>query len=372
MTAWKRDLAAALPGWLLARALVVAAYVLAVAAANELRSERTAELQRGLVAWDGAFYDDIARVGYGGLPEEALRFFPLQAVAGKAASLLFFGNEAWGLVLVANLAALVAGALVHRLALETTGDAALARRSAWYLAVVPPAFVLVWGYAEALFLVASIGCFVALRGQRWWWAAALGAAAALCRPLGVLLVVPAAIEVAGGLRPAGRAWWDGVKRAGVAGVAAVVGPVVGLGAYVAYVGLRFDDPGLPFTVQGGFRGDATDPVSRIFEAVGELFSTESFGDGLHLPFALALVVLVVVAARRLPGSLSAYAAVVLVVSLSADNLNSLERYGLNAFPVVIALAALTASDRVDRFALSLSSAGLVALCALAWLGAYVP
>jgi len=369
---WRRDLLAALPGWAVARVLVAAAYALAVAATNELVGERTTELTRGLIAWDGAFYDDIARVGYGGLPEEALRFFPLYPLLGKGLSFVFLGNETLALVVLANLAALGAGAAIHRFTLVETGDAATARRAAWLIALVPPAFVLVWGYAEALFLLTTVGCLYAARQRRWWWAAGLGAAAALCRPLGLVLVAPVAIELIGGLRPAGRIWFENLRRAGAGGVAAVLGPLVGCGAYLAYVWARFDDPWLPFTVQGGFRGDATDPVSRLAEGVGELASTDTFGDGLHLPFALGLVALLVVCGRRLPASLTVYSGLIVFVTLSAENLNSLERYGLNAFPLVVALALVSSDERMDRAVLTISAAGLVGLAALAWLGAYVP
>jgi hypothetical protein len=60
------------------------------------------------------------------------------------------------------------------------------------------------------------------------------------------------------------------------------------------------------------------------------------------------------------------------VSLGAENLNSLERYGLNAFPLVLGLATLTADERLDRGALVLSGTTLVALATLALVGAYVP
>jgi hypothetical protein len=370
--ACRRDVLAALPGWVVARVLVATAYALAVAATNELNGARTQELQRGLLAWDGSFYEDIARVGYGGMPEEALRFFPLFPLLGKGLSFVLLGKEAPALVLLANVAALAAGAAIHRFTLVETGNAGAARRAAWLVALLPPAFVLVWGYAEALFLLASIGCVYCLRQKRWWWAAALGATAALCRPLGLVLAAPAAIEVIGGLRPYGRVWFERLKERGVAGVAAVLGPVVGCAAYLAYVWARFGDPWLPFTVQGGFRGDATDPISRLAEGVGELASTDTFGDGLHLPFAVGLVVLLVLCGRRLPASLTVYSGLVVAITLSAENLNSLERYGLNAFPLVVALALFTEDERLDRAVLTVSAAGLVGLATLAWLGAYVP
>ena len=112
---------------------------------------------------------------------------------------------------MANLAALLAGMLLHRLALEETGDPALARRAAWFIALFPGAFVLVWGYAEALMLVALIGAFLALRRQAWWVAGALGLAA---RTGPAHRPVPGPARPLGGdSRLAGRNWagtaWPG-------------------------------------------------------------------------------------------------------------------------------------------------------------------
>jgi hypothetical protein len=87
---------------------------------------------------------------------------------------------------------------------------------------------------------------------------------------------------------------------------------------------------------------------------------------------LAFVALLVVVFRRWPVHYGVYTAALLVVSLAADNLNSLERYGLNAFPLVLAVATLTSDERLDRAAVAVSGTTLAALATLALLGAYVP
>ena len=123
------------------------------------------------------------------------------------------------LLIVANASALALGALLHRLVIVETGDRALARRAAWLIALVPPAVVLVMGYAEATAIALAVAAFLALRTRRWEWAAAAGLLAGLARPLGVLLVVPAALEAARG--------WSGVsRRDGISRVSAVVAPAV--------------------------------------------------------------------------------------------------------------------------------------------------
>ena len=84
-----------------------------------------------------------------------------------------------------------------------TGDGAVARRSLWVLSLLPAAFVLVMGYAESVLLVFALGCFLALRppagasGLRPHFAVAgvLAFAAALTRPIGVLLVLATMAEL---------------------------------------------------------------------------------------------------------------------------------------------------------------------------------
>jgi hypothetical protein len=358
-------LAAALPGWIVARFLVLAGLVVATVAADRLvPGSQPMQIDQGLLAWDGSWYAAIADKGYEALPQEAIRFFPLYPLLGRAVSLPLLGNVDLALLLVSNGLALVLGALIYRLAQEEGLSVAAARRAAWFVAILPPAFVLVWGYAEAVMLVASVACFLALRREQWLWAAAFGAAAALSRPLGILLVVPAAIEVARGLRASALP-----ERA--ARLVAVIGPAIGTGVFLLWSKVAFDDLLLPFSSQDEFRGSAN-PVSRLADAIGELGGAEGLGDGLHLPYALGLLVLLYLTFRRLPVAYGAYAGVVLIAALSADNLNSLERYGLNAFPLVLALAATTDDEIIERLALLSCAGGILAFSSLAWLGAYVP
>lgn len=358
----REAIASAAPAWIAGRLLMLIAAVLAAAAAEELVPDRS---PLGLVSWDGDWYRQIAEGGYGGLPREALRFFPLLPLLGKALSPLFLGSESAALVVIANGAALAAAVLLHLLVRTEGHGRAAADRSVWLLAVFPAAFVLVMPYAEALMLALAIGAMLAYRRERWWLAALLGALAALSRPLGVALVVPAVIEVARHVRRA-------APRVRLAMAAAVTGPLVGLAAYLLWVWARFGDPWLPLSVQeADFRGEFVDPVTRIARAVGDL-AGDSVDDGLHLPFALAFVVLIVVLFARWPASYGALAAVVVLFALSAENLNSLERYGLNAFPLVLALTSLTARPGAYWAALALGGGGFVALAGLALLGAYVP
>ncbi len=360
------DLRAVLVPWLTARALLAAGYVVAVAAADRLvPSNEPTALSEGLVAWDGTWYRDIAVHGYRALPDEGLRFFPLFPLLGKGLSVLTAGRVDVALVLIANVAALALAVAVRRLVRFERGNTALADRSVWMVCLFPGGLVLAWAYAEALWLLAAVVAFWAFRSRRWWWAVAAGLVAGASRPLGVVLAVPAAIELA-------RVWRSAHHDERAAGLAAVASPFLGSAGYLAWVGATYGDFRLPFTTQGPLRGDTIDPLRRLWEGLHQMVGPERFSDGLHVPFAIAFIVLVVLTFRWWPASYGAFAALVLLAALGAENLNSLERYGLNAFPLALTLAVAARDPRVDKVLTTVLGGGLVALSSLAWLGAYVP
>lgn len=363
------ELAVVLPPWLVARALVALGWVVAAVASDELRpGDRPYHLVQGIYAWDGTFYRDIAVGGYDSLGPEALRFFPLVPVVGRWLGLLLPVATGFGVVLVSNLMAIAAGVLLHRVVIQETGDRRLAGRAVWLLSLLPPAMVLVLGYAESTLLALALGVFLALRRSRWWLAALLGALAGLSRPVGVFLVVPAAIEAMRGMRALPRSTWLGR-------LAAVLGPVVGTAAYLVWVQVTRDDWALPFEVQGSsdLRGAWVNPVARAWDTVNGLFGSERLGDGLHAPWILLYLVLLVVVFLRWPVAYGAYAAVLLVVALSAESLGSFERYGMAAFPLVLALATVTSWRKwTAAAAVTCCAGGLCAFSALAFLGTFVP
>ncbi|MCY4425261.1 MAG: hypothetical protein OXC06_19535, partial [Acidimicrobiaceae bacterium] len=85
-----------------------------------------------------------------------------------------------------------------------------------------------------------------------------------------------------------------------------------------------------------------------------------------------LIALAVVAARRLSRAMALYAVISLALLLAAENLNSLERYALSAFPLVIAAAVVSRHRRLDRWIVGAAGAGMVCLTTLAFHGVYVP
>jgi hypothetical protein len=363
-------LAVALPGWLVARGVVLGTLALAHYVVDHLHPSTpgaAARVHQGLLGWDAGFYQAIAAHGYAGQAREALRFFPLVPMLAKVAGWLPGMSPGKGLLVVSNAAALAASALLVRLARTETGDEGLAGRAAWLLALAPPAFVLVMGYSEGLFLALGVGEFLALRRRRWGWAVVLGILAGLTRPLGVLLVAPAAVEAVRGLSRA-----KGKERA--ARVASVLAPLAGTGAYLAWVGAVYGDWLAPLRIQAGstLHGSFSNPIRTLSHNLSDLLHGHHVGSGLHVPWILLLAVLGIVSFWRLPASYGVYALLTLAAGLSSANLDSVERYALGAFPFVLVAAGLTASRRVERAVLSLSAAAMGAYALLAFLNSLVP
>lgn len=360
------DLRAVIVPWLTARALLLVAFVVAMAATDRIvPGSRPTALTEGLVAWDGTWYRDIAHLGYGALPREGLRFFPLFPLLGRGLAVVTAGRADVALVVIANLASLALCVAVRRLVLFERGNRALADRSVWLLSLFPGAFVLAWAYAEALWLLAAVIAFWGARSRRWWWVVVAGLVAGATRPLGVLLVLPVAIELA-------RVWRSARRDERLTGLLAVAAPGLGAGAYLLWVGVVYGDPWLPLRVQGPLRGHSVEPLQRLWEGLHQMVGSQRLGDGLHIPFALAFVVLAVLTFRWWPVSYGVFAATILLTALGAENLNSLERYGLNAFPLVLTLAVATRDPRAERVSYVVLAGGMVGLTALAWFGAYVP
>jgi hypothetical protein len=359
----------ALVPWALARAVVLGALALSHQLADGLGATApvAARVRQGLLGWDAGWYEAIARHGYAGAGHQSLRFFPLVPLLARLVSFVPGVGAGAALVVVANVSALAAAAALAALVRRETGDERWAVRSAWLTCLVPAAFTWVMGYAEATYVLLAVGTFLALRSGRWWHAAAWGFLAGLARPLGLLLVLPAAVE-------GWRGWAGASGRARVGRVAAVAGAPLGAGAFLAWVGWRYGDALAPLRVQTdpSHRGGFTDPLATMARDLRHLVHGEHLGQALHLPWALLAVALVVVAFRLLPASYGLFAAAVVAVCLTAPNLDGLERYAASAFPLTVAGAGLLRDGRVERAVYVLAAAGLAGYSIMAFTNLYTP
>jgi len=360
------DLTEVLLPWLTTRVLIAAGFITAYAVSEHLvPTNKPNVLSEGLIAWDGTWYRDIAMHGYDAVAPDGLRFFPLFPLLGRVASVVTLGRTDFALILVANIASLLLAVAIRRLVIFERGSKELANRAVWMVCLFPGAFVLAWGYAESLWILAAVFGFWAIRTRRWGWAIAAGLVLGFSRPLGIAFAAPVAIELF-------RVWRQSKNSERAFGVAAVCSPFVATGAYLLWVNRVFGDAWLPFSVQNTLRGTSINPISRIWDGLSQMLGSNRFSDGLHIPFALAFVVLLVLTFRWWPLSYGIFSAIILCAALGAENLNSLERYGINAFPLALTLAVATKNPLSDRVVTTVLAGGVVALSALAWTGAYVP
>lgn len=364
--------AAAMP-FVLSRAIVVLCVALAHYLVDDLapRSQVAAgAAHSGLLGWDAAWYRKIAAHGYAGLGKGALRFFPLLPILSRTLGAIPGIDPGVGLLIVANVSTFVALVLLYRLVRFEVPDEHVATRAVWVLALAPSAFVLVMGYAESLLLVCTLVFFLGLRQRRYDLAVAGAFLAGLCRPVGLLLVVPAIIE--------GARNWRGARTAErVHSVAAGLAAPIGTAAYLTWVQITTGLPDgffLPFREQltSTHRGFLADPVVTIVHDASDFVHGVHLGTAQHAPWAVVLVLLAGYLCRKLPLSYGAYAIATLAVALSAPNLDSLERYGLACFPFAIAVALCTGRRTTWWALLAVSGALLAAYSMLTFLGAYVP
>ena len=317
----------AVRAWLVSRAAVLALMALTtwLQARHGYGRAPVHDGATGFFAWDGWWYRGIVTDGYA--EPESLRFFPLYPLVSL---------HPVGLVVVANLAALAyAEGLVRLTELELGARAA--GRVPWLALVNPAAFVLVIAYAEAPAAALSVWALYAARSGRWGLAAPLAFGAGLTRPIGLLLALPLAIEAL-------RSRRAGARSAGApAAAAAAAAAPAGTAAFLLWCHVARGDALLPFRVQqrpelrSGVWDPPFDELGRAWRALVEL---GPWNLALRPFWITALLALLVVTARRLPASYTAYAGVVLLLALGTPRLASFERYAFSAFPLLLAAASL--------------------------------
>lgn len=308
-----------------------------------------------LTAWDGRWYDQVARNGYLLVPghQSDPAFFPLYPILLRLGSHLGLSYAQAG-ILISN-AVLLGGLYVF----YALGRAFLperdALRAAIFAAIAPMGFTFSMVYPESVVFAAMALAGLAAVRERWLLCAACGAVAALARPQGALIVIPVAAAV-------WHAWPELRDRTRGLALGAVAAPVAALAAFPVYLGDVLGNP---------------DAWSKAEQAWGRSFRIDGFVAAFgQLParngtdhwllrdalFCLAYVLLLAVALRAgVPRAWVLAGALMVLLPLETGSFISVARFGLLALPVFWGLAVLGRNRRVDWALRALSLSGLAAL-----------
>jgi hypothetical protein len=248
-----------------------------------------------------------------------------------------------------------------------------AARAVVLTTLFPAGMCLVFAYAEAPFLVCLFVAALCMHRGRPGAAILPLLAVGLLRPTGVMVSAAALIlawqAIVSARREGGSLRWT----TWAAWAGAIAAPVVGLASYLLWLEATAGRGGAPLEVQRTLRAGFHEPVTRVLRAIGDVL-TGHFRDAYNLAFAVVLIAAVVVAVRRrLPVAWTAYLVIGIVVACSANNIDSLGRYGMLLAPTLpLALGVVLRRRSWFVAATVVSSIGFVWFTVVATLGLVVP
>ncbi|MER6127024.1 hypothetical protein ABT173_31435 [Streptomyces sp. NPDC001795] len=332
-----------LPGAGPALALFAAIRVAGIAAIAVVNHMAGHPLLKGLAhSWDSAWYQHIARSGYGtyvhilpttGAVQRDWAFFPLYPGLIRALYTVLPVTPGSAALLIAWAAAGAAAYGIYAIGHHLYGRAvATALVGVW--GALPHSVVLNIAYTEPLFAALAAWSLYAVLKGRWLWAGSLAALAGLTRPTG--FAVAAALGIVA-VHEIIR--WRGRVPVGL-WIGAAIAPLGWVG-FVLWVGDHTGDLlGGYFTVQRAWD-------SRFDFGLGSLHFLKGLllhGGRVVYPMALVIVAAAVLlfcllCFERVPLALIVYAGILLLVTVGGSGpYASKPRFLVPAFPLLIPLA----------------------------------
>ncbi|HKR61642.1 MAG TPA: mannosyltransferase family protein, partial [Pyrinomonadaceae bacterium] len=270
-------------------------------------------------------------------------FYPFYPLVARAVASVLNISEAAALLIVSNVAIIVAVPLLFKLIRQSYGD-----QVAFYavagLCFFPSSLFFSAGYTESLALLLIVSFFLLLNKERYVLAALLAGLAVATRSTGLLLSIPLSIEI-------WRKYSRDPKQLVRVAVPCLLLATSGMWLYMIYLWARFDSP-LAFVkgtrawisgaaIEGGLFGVLT---LQPFYHLGEIFKFGPNPNTLSSWFFILFVALLIAFRKRLPFPLWIYSIGALLLpylTISGDvGFVSFSRYVLMAFPVFIILGEL--------------------------------
>lgn len=192
-----------------------------------------------LMHWDARWFLGVALEGYSFDPNQmsSVNFLPVFPMSVRAAGWLIPKIEIAGYV-VSHLYCFAAAVLLWRLTRDLFGRDDAAEGAVAFFLLNPVAVFYASIYSEGAFVCFAVASMIAARGGRWLLAGVCGALAALSRSVGLLLVIPLAVEFWRQHRPLAT-WrmfrtWVQFACCGL--------PALGTASYLGFLWWRFGTP----------------------------------------------------------------------------------------------------------------------------------
>jgi len=303
--------------------------------------------------WDARHYINLIEQGYASYQEDGqhlfLVFYPLYVWAARLVRFIIPNTLAAGLTV--SIASYAWGCCwVYRIAAEHWGRQA-ARDSLVFLSLFPFSFFFGTVMTEGLFLLTTAAaCYFALK-RKWLWYGIWGGLAALTRMTGILVIVPAVIELFRDLRPLEKPVAQSIRKAGIRFLRKLPLLLMPLLGALGYLALNVSVDGKPFAFlehqEHWYQGSMW--ISQVVQYLWDYWrenTTSANGYAIWLPelllFAVTFILLVLAMRRQhIPLSLMAYASCYFVANYSLSWLLSAGRYLSCCFPLFIFAADLT-------------------------------
>ena len=311
--------------------------------------------------WDALWFLRIAVEGYKDTDLSAA-FFPLYPLLIRGLSVVLGGNALAAAILISNAAFLAALVTVSELTRELFGRET-ARRTVLYLAIFPTAYFFVAPYTESLFLLLSAGAFLAAHRGRWEWAGLCGALAAGTRSIGLILVLPLAVQ-------AFLQWRDRRSETGkpdrelVIALAWSAFVAIGTISYLLFWHRFNGDWSTPINDQNGWLREFSFLWTSYANGTREAFRfIGQYAGGYHQLdwiFVTGAIVGVIVLFHKIPSPYWIYAALSVAVPLffvfGGRPFMSMPRFILPVFPLFWGLAMLSQRFKVHELIVAVSAA----------------
>jgi len=324
-----------------------------VAAAHEHKT-----LNALLTRFDAAYYRQIAFHGYpahlpmvnGQVVSNPVGFFPM--FPALVAVLMRMGLPFVAATLLLNtVAACVAVVLIDRVIRATVDVEETAFLTAVMWVVQPTAFVLTLAYSEALFTALCAGCLLALLRGRWVVAGGLALLGSATRPSGLILAACCLVVAVP----------EAIKHRKVRPLIAPVLAPLGLVAYFSYIWARTGRIDAWFvTERAGWHVYFDGGLDNMHRVAKYLHQGRIDGLAVVAFVVVALVLLVLLYVDRSSPLLLVYTTgFFLLAVVTRNDLSSVPRFLLPAFPLLLPLATRLRRLSTALLTVLLTLSGLV-------------